>query len=395
MKIFNWIFGAFFRTLGRFLFYIGIGLLVMFFISGKANAAVSPYFKDITFPATYKIYNLTSSNTRSEISTTKSCISNETDYFDICYVTWDATFATYGYGINILTDNTFLTGNNYGVTYYFGSNSWVWYSNWYSGYSNQSYISGGWWENSSNNILSEQRNDCIDLGSTYNDHVYGYRYLCSFNQVFKATNTGYYLWTVFNRSTTGSATEQDFSFLGYSISNQGASGLTVEEIKTSLASDFDALESSITSMKDTQEETNNKLDEQIQQDKEQHDETMDTITSTDGADLGALQNSAGWLPPGPLDSILNLPLSLLNNITSNLNKTCQPVILPIPLVNENLTLPCVNTLYDDMGISGWVTTIGVIASAFIMLSYLLKLYRWVDDMLSFRENNQIDNWGGI
>lgn len=121
----------------------------------------------------------------------------------------------------------------------------------------------------------------------------------------------------------------------------------------------------------------------------------DSITSETPPNLSGLSNSAGWLPAGPVDSILNLPLALLNNINTNLSKTCQPVILHIPLVDRDLPIPCITTLYQQMGIMTWVNGIGAIASAFILFSYLVRLYKWVDDTLTFRENNYIDNWGGV
>lgn len=140
----------------------------------------------------------------------------------------------------------------------------------------------------------------------------------------------------------------------------------------------------ITDVQDKQDETNQQLKD-----------LNNNITSEVGPNLGGLNNSAGWLPAGPVDSILNLPLSLFNNLSTSLGNTCQPVELPVPLVNSTIILPCMNTIYNDIGISTWVNAIGVIASAFILFSYLAKLYKWVDDTLTFRENNHIDNWGGV
>lgn len=126
----------------------------------------------------------------------------------------------------------------------------------------------------------------------------------------------------------------------------------------------------------------------------------DTIKDTSPPNnTSALSNSAGWLPPGPIDSILNLPLSLFNNLTDNLSKSCQPIHLIIPFVNTDFELPCVNTLYSQIGnLSSYINVIGVIASAFLLFYYLLNLYHWVDNTLSFRENNMPgdyeDRWGG-
>lgn len=133
------------------------------------------------------------------------------------------------------------------------------------------------------------------------------------------------------------------------------------------------------------EETNKKLED-----------LNNNITDSTGPDTSALENSAGWLPPGPVDSILNLPLALFNNLTSNLSKTCQAVNLPLPFLDKNLELPCLNTIFNKIeGLSTWLNIVGGIASAFILFHYLIGLYKWVDDTLSFRENNYMDNWGGI
>lgn len=126
------------------------------------------------------------------------------------------------------------------------------------------------------------------------------------------------------------------------------------------------------------------------------DNINSALTDESGPNTDALKNSSGWLPAGPLDSLINLPLSLLNNLTSNMSKSCQPVNLPLPFLDKNLQLPCVNTLYAQIeGLSVWINSVSVIAAAFILFHYLMGLYKWVDDTLSFRENNYIDNWTGV
>ncbi len=133
-----------------------------------------------------------------------------------------------------------------------------------------------------------------------------------------------------------------------------------------------------------QDETNQKIDE-----------VKDTITDDTPPDMGSLDNSAGWLPPGPVDSIINLPLTLFQSILNALTTSCEPIHLTLPFVNYDFDLPCVSSLYSKIsGLSLWMNTIGGIASAFILYNYFLKLYKWVDDTLSFRENNWQD-WGGI
>lgn len=152
-------------------------------------------------------------------------------------------------------------------------------------------------------------------------------------------------------------------------------------------------------MIDNQNQIKNKLD-QLQGDisgvKGSVDNIKDSITDESAPNTDALKNSSGWLPAGPLDSLINLPLSLLNNLTTNMSKSCQPVNLPLPFLDKNLQLPCVNTLYAQIdGLSVWINSVSVIAAAFILFHYLMGLYKWVDDTLSFRENNYIDNWTGV
>lgn len=124
------------------------------------------------------------------------------------------------------------------------------------------------------------------------------------------------------------------------------------------------------------------------------EDIKDAITSEEAPDLDSLQDSAGWLKPGPVDSILNLPLSLFQNLTDNLSKSCQPVIATLPYVDKTITLPCVSTLYEQIGVQDFLNWVGIVVGALILYNYFLKLYQWVDDVLTFRENNWQD-WGGV
>lgn len=125
------------------------------------------------------------------------------------------------------------------------------------------------------------------------------------------------------------------------------------------------------------------------------------LTNETPPNLNGLNNSAGWLKPGPVDSILNLPLTLLNNLQTNLGNTCNPVSLTLPYVDKDISLPCVSAIYKQIdGLDVWFQGIGVIAAAFILYRYFMYLYNRVDDTLSFRENNMqgyFDDslWGGM
>lgn len=131
------------------------------------------------------------------------------------------------------------------------------------------------------------------------------------------------------------------------------------------------------------------------------DDLNKNLTDESSPNLNGLENSAGWLKPGPVDSIINLPLTLLNNLQTNLGNTCNPVTVKLPYVNKDINLPCISAIYKQInGLDAWFQGIGVIAAAFILYRYFMYLYNRIDDTLSFRENNMqgyFDDslWGGM
>ena len=83
--------------------------------------------------------------------------------------------------------------------------------------------------------------------------------------------------------------------------------------------------------------TNNKLDD-----------LNKNLTDETAPNLKVLENTAGWLKPGPVDSIINLPLTLLNNLQTNLGNTCNPVTVTIPFVDKEIYLPCFTSIYKQI-----------------------------------------------
>lgn len=136
--------------------------------------------------------------------------------------------------------------------------------------------------------------------------------------------------------------------------------------------------------------TPNPLDET----NKQLDDLNKNITDDTPPDLSGL-DTVGWLPQGPVDSIINLPLSFFNSLNNSLGKSCQPLHLDAPFIDKEVNLPCVNSIYAQIpNFSDVFNWIGRITSAIILCHYLMALYKWVDDTLSFRENTWSD-WGGV
>ena len=142
----------------------------------------------------------------------------------------------------------------------------------------------------------------------------------------------------------------------------------------------------------------NKLDEQNKTSKGIFGKLKDLfnwLTNKDDADVSGAGNVAGWLPAGPLDSLINLPLTLLNNINSSLNKTCSPLEVNLPYVNKTVEIPCLNTIFNQItGLNSFWTWVGMISSVLILYRYLINLYNYYDKLTDMQANF-ISDWGSI
>lgn len=242
-----------------------------------------------------------------------------------------------------------------------------------------------------NNTVNDLRNPSFGFGGKYwptlniNSYSYG-----QFVQTdFCGPSTTYSESVSYNASfvATGQGAR---GILSWNFLNKGAYvGIIVNRVEiTNLSDGTGAIINNSTSQIIQNQNTNQ------QQTNEKLDKIESSITSEDSPDLDGLNNSVGWLPAGPVDSILNLPLSLFNNLTSVLSGSCQSANLTLPFVNKNIVLPCISTLYEQIGIQSFLNWIGAIVSALILYNYFLKLYKWVDDTLTMRENTWND-WGGV
>ena len=379
-KYFNCFFSSFFRTLGRIIVYILLGLVFSTILSkidvhaqtilggieiGDWSSFTNGAFYNIvsTDSIQNKGWDLDSSGMAGPTSSIQTIMNS------------------YGMGMSIC-DLSLLTDNYYSFTLLIGSDSNAYYHPFYVNRSTKLGISNNssvWFTNFNYDNLSDGvQQNYISFGQ--NQHIY----LNSFTGIFKAPTSGTCLNLAFSSNKTLDFYRQSFA-IGYRLTNLGAKPLTQDQISNALSQDFQNLNNSINNLSSGINATNGKLDD-----------INSSINDSSSPDLDGLKNTAGWLPAGPIDSILNLPLTLLNSLTTNLSKSCTPVELPLPYIDKTLTLPCLSTIYSQIdGLSVWVNSIGVIASAFILFQYLMNLYKWVDDTLSFRENNFIDNWTGV
>ena len=142
----------------------------------------------------------------------------------------------------------------------------------------------------------------------------------------------------------------------------------------------------------------NKLDEQNETSKGifgKIKELFAWLTNPDDADISGASDVAGWLPAGPLDSLINLPLTMLTNISNSLNKTCSPLNVNLPYVNKSVEIPCLNTIFNQItGLNSFWTWVGMIGSVLILYRYLINLYKYYDKLTDLQANF-ISDWGSI
>ena len=108
--------------------------------------------------------------------------------------------------------------------------------------------------------------------------------------------------------------------------------------------------------------------------------------------MSFLSDLKSLFPQGPVDSILNLPLLMLNSVKSSLESTCQPLVITLPYVNKNLRLNCQNNFYSNIGLTNFFNSVGVIASTVILFQYFIFLYNWIDDVLKLGDT-KLKAWG--
>lgn len=83
---------------------------------------------------------------------------------------------------------------------------------------------------------------------------------------------------------------------------------------------------------------------QTQQDQQQHQEMMDSNTTEAEDEATSFFEDFDAPDIGGLSGVITAPLSTIQSL---LNSTCTNLTLPLPFVNENITLPCMSTIYSE------------------------------------------------
>lgn len=71
-----------------------------------------------------------------------------------------------------------------------------------------------------------------------------------------------------------------------------------------------------------------------------------------------------------LTGVITAPLDLIRNLASN---TCNQLVLPLPFVNENLTLPCLSSIYQQY-FPSFLTIYQVVVSALVGYKICISIF---------------------
>lgn len=95
---------------------------------------------------------------------------------------------------------------------------------------------------------------------------------------------------------------------------------------------------------DAQNQNTQAITNQTQQQQQQHQETMNSSTTDAENNASSFFGNFTVEDQGGLSAIVTAPL---NTIRSLLSSSCTNLVLPLPFVNEDLTLPCLAPIYSE------------------------------------------------
>lgn len=352
MKIVNWVGGSFFRTMGRFLFYALLGGLFGLLLSKldidftnilmeDAHALEYNYDYISNYDVPFRSYIHKSSDlelmtgmvgdliynsgattitnaviTRSyQANKNTTSISNGSDIWITTNVGLRNAGNLYSYQLLICTNKSVMSS----VSYEFGFNQWNSYYIPQYTYKTQNWSAAD--ANSSGFIA-----DSSNISNCYLFSGYG---------VYKSNTTGLSV----HFTGTASLSGVRFYIMGFNVDDLGY-------YKENMLDDIEEIINSNMSGVATKSDIAS-VNAKIQQTNEAISDVNDSINNSDTS--GANSDASGFFNnfqsnDHGLTGIITTPLSLIQSITS---ATCTSLNLPLPFVNENISLPCMNTIYSQ------------------------------------------------
>lgn len=390
-KIFNWVFGSFFRTIGRLLVFVLLGFIIAHFIDfgdiisnfritdlffEKVNAESFANGVEVQYYQEEALTNRWSSNNWYDYATLQSSTSiqgfNQVDFYpnpqiNIQDIKKGYIEFTYYMSLPIVSTNTqsTITGQDY-------CDRWTWGT-----------------IDSYNNVI---RWDCARVDQTDQSTITDYEYVhpvVNINAVI-IYNNGYadycsmdtanqkFICPISNYASLSSIKFIRFSQnVYYSSTRQHTYYFGIMRRVNKYSDSANAII----------ENQNQNTQQQMQQQQQQHNEMMNDTVQDTNETQSMFSSFESFLPEnGIITQLITLPILLYTNILNNVNGSCSSFSLG-SIYGEPLTLPCIN-ISQYLGSNLW-GVIDILMSGFFVLVIARKLIKVFQNMSSMKEGDVI------
>lgn len=117
-----------------------------------------------------------------------------------------------------------------------------------------------------------------------------------------------------------------------------------------------------------------------------------TDDSDAAVDVSGMTGITTLLPPGPVDSLLTLPLTLIQILISNTSGTCIPFTFTF-VFNQQFTLPCFDDFWNQVP-NSMMLFLSDLPAVYIFIKWAKSVYKRVERATMF-ESSVDDEWGGV
>lgn len=109
-------------------------------------------------------------------------------------------------------------------------------------------------------------------------------------------------------------------------------------------------------------------------------------------DVSGMTGITGLLPAGPLDSLLSIPITILNIFIDSSSGACTPFTFTF-VFNEEFTLPCFDVFWNQVP-NSLLLFMSDLPAVILFVLWAKSIYKRVERATSF-ESSVDDEWGGV
>lgn len=139
--------------------------------------------------------------------------------------------------------------------------------------------------------------------------------------------------------------------------------------------------SSIKSDSSINQQIKENIEKQLEEQKKQLEEQKKTNETLKDDNIDKAQDSAGGFfndfttDTHGLTAVITAPLSLIESITSSV---CSPLVIPLPYVDKDLTLPCMSNIYSNY-FGSFLSIYQIITFGIVAYWVLVRIFNLVKD----------------